>query len=113
MTTKQASNLKARRVEAKITRKVAAEACGISQFRLDKIERNADGIGDDDRQAYADGLAKLLKLAAEHAKTQPAAKKQAVAKPSTNGTAKKTAPKPRARTRKATQPKAKTEETAA
>jgi DNA-binding XRE family transcriptional regulator len=100
------TSLKDRRVKAGITRKTAADACGISQFRLDKIERNADGITDEDRQAYADGLAKLLKLAAEHAKTQQAAKKQAaVAKPSTNGAAKKTTPRPRTSTRKAAQPK--------
>jgi DNA-binding XRE family transcriptional regulator len=99
MTTKTASDLKTRRVEAGITRKVAAEAAGISQFKLDKIERGVD-VGDDERKAYDDGLAKLL---AQATKTS-----------TTNGKARtSTAKKTTARTRKAAQPKAKTEESAA
>jgi DNA-binding XRE family transcriptional regulator len=67
--------LKARRVEAGITRKTAAEVAGISQFKLDRIERGVD-VGEDVRKAYDAGMAKLLKLAAEQAKTQSAAKTQ-------------------------------------
>ncbi|HET6754868.1 MAG TPA: helix-turn-helix transcriptional regulator [Jiangellaceae bacterium] len=100
VTTKKASDLKTRRVKAGITRKVAAEAAGISQFKLDKIERGVD-VSDDVRKAYDAGMAKLL---AESAKTQPGAKKQA---------AKSTMSKPGTRTHKAAQPKPKTEESAA
>jgi hypothetical protein len=100
--TTKTPDLKTRRVEASITRKAAAEAAGISQFKLDRIERGVD-VGDDVRKAYDDGLAKLL---AESAKTS-----------TTNGTKPKartsTAKKTTARTRKAAQPKTKTEESAA
>jgi hypothetical protein len=93
-------DLKTRRVEAGITRKVAAEAAGISQFKLDKIERGVD-VGEGTRQAYDTGLAKLLAQAAKAS--------------TTNGT------KPKARTstakkttaRRAAQPKPKAEAPAA
>jgi hypothetical protein len=89
-----ASGLKTRRVEAKISRKTAADACGISQFKLDRIERGVD-VDDDVRKAYDTGRAKLLAEAAKNAST-------------TNGTkppVKKTAAKKTtARTRKAAQP---------
>jgi transcriptional regulator with XRE-family HTH domain len=87
MTTKQ--DLKTRRNQAGITRGQLAEASGISQYKIDRIERGVD-VGEDVRKAYDAGLAKLLK-----------------AKPAT--AAKKTTPKPRARTRKTAQ----TAETAA
>jgi len=91
MTTKQD------RIAAKITRKQAAEAAGLSMFKVDRVERNADGISDDDRKRYDDAMGKLL---AEAAKTQPAAKKQV---------AKKATSKPGTRARKTTQPKPKPE----
>jgi transcriptional regulator with XRE-family HTH domain len=90
-TTKQ--ELKARRVDASITRGQLAEASGISQYKIDRIERGVD-VGEDDRKAYDAGVAKLLAKAV---------------KSSTNGTAKKTT----ARTRKAAQPKAEAESPAA
>jgi hypothetical protein len=89
------TQLKERRTAPKIiSRKQAADACKISQFALDKIERDADVDGDLVK-AYTEGLGKLL----ADAKKQPA----------TNGMPKPPAKK--ATARKATQPK--TEEAAA
>jgi hypothetical protein len=93
--------LKTRRTEAGISRKVAADACGISQFKLDRIERGVDVDGDIVK-SYTEGLGKLI---AQHkpatngqAKKQPAAKKAAAKKaPAKKATAKKqAAPKPEA-----------------
>ena len=80
MATKQ--DLKARRVNASITRKQGAEAAGISQFKLDKIERDVD-VGEDVRKAYDTGLAKLLAVAKKAPATngsKPASKKSAARK---------------------------------
>jgi DNA-binding XRE family transcriptional regulator len=92
MTTKQ--DRKTHRIEAKITRKQLADAAGISQFRLDKLERNDAGVADEDVKAYDEALKKLLARAG----TKPA-KKAAPAKKTT------TARTPRTR-RSTTQPKA-------
>jgi hypothetical protein len=53
------TTLKKRRVDAGISRKVAADACGISQFRLDRIER---GVADAEQvKSYASQFEHLLK----------------------------------------------------
>jgi transcriptional regulator with XRE-family HTH domain len=93
MTTKQP---KARRVEAGITRKQLADAAGISQFKLDRIERGVD-VDEESRKAYDAALAKLVAAGAK-ASTKPA-KKPAPAKKATTTVR-------RSRTRKTTQPKA-------
>jgi transcriptional regulator with XRE-family HTH domain len=95
MTTK---DLKSIRVAAEITRGELAEASGISMYRIDRIERHAEGVSDDDRKQYDATMAKLLKA-------KPA-KKAAEAKP-----AKKTAPAKKATARKATPAKPKTDQT--
>jgi topoisomerase IA-like protein len=103
-------DLKATRTAAKITRGQLAGAAGISQFKLDRIDRGVD-VGEDVPKAYDDGMARLL---AESAKTQPTAKKQATAKPAAKKqAAKSTTSKPGTRARKAAQPKAKAEDPAA
>ena len=92
-------DLKARRVEAKISRKVAADACKISQFALDKIERGDVDDGDIIK-AYTDGLGKLIaqhKPATNGKAKAPAAKKPAAKKPAakkTTARTRKPAPKP-------------------
>jgi hypothetical protein len=98
---------KARRVEASITRKQAADACGISQFKLDKLERGVD-VGDEIRKAYDAGMAKLIADAktSTNGKAETTTAKKAPAK-KTAAAAKKAAHP------QAAQPKAKTEESAA
>jgi hypothetical protein len=97
--------LKHKRVEAGISRKVAADACGISQFRLDRIERgvvtDAEAV-----KTYSTGLEQLLKSTtlAPHKPAppkaedgggrtkpagKPAAKKATTTKPTTKPTAAK------------------------
>ena len=92
----KAADMKARRVAAKISRKQAADACGISQFRLDRLERgevtDAEVV-----KAYDTGLAKLLAEATKASTTNGTKPKTA---------AKKTAAKTAAKPRKAAQPKA-------
>jgi DNA-binding XRE family transcriptional regulator len=88
--------LKARRVEAGVTRKQLADASGISQYLIDKIERG-DEVGDDSRKSYATGM---TKLAADQGKSSTKPTKKATAAKKTT-----TARKPRTR-RSTTQPKA-------
>jgi hypothetical protein len=101
--------LKHKRVEAGISRKVAAEACGISQFRLDRIERGA--VTDADAvKSYSAGLEQLLKshTLAPHKPAAPKAGNGNGSKPAAKATAKKATTKPPAKkttTRKAVQPK--------
>jgi Helix-turn-helix domain len=109
------ATLKQRRVDAGISRKVAAEACGISQFRLDRIERGA--VTDADViKTYSAGLEQLLKshTLAPHKPaapkagngngTKPAAK-TTTAKTSTTKKATNKPPAKKTTTRKAAQPK--------
>jgi hypothetical protein len=87
VTTKKPSDLRTRRVEAKITRKAAADACGISQFKLDKLERGVD-VGEDVRKAYDTGLAKLLANAAKTSTTNGKARTSTAKKTTTRRTRK-------------------------
>jgi hypothetical protein len=86
--------LKHKRVEAGISRKVAADACGISQFRLDRIERgvvtDADVI-----KSYGAGLEALLKshTLAPHKPAAAKASNGNGSKPAAKATTKKAAPK--------------------
>jgi len=98
-------NVKRIRTDAGVSRKVAAEAASISQFKLDKIERDAPGVTDEDRKAYHDALVAFVKTVPVKVKVEAKPAKVVVAKKT--APAKKAAAKPRSRTaRKSTQAKA-------
>jgi hypothetical protein len=97
--------LKKKRTDAGNSRKVAAEACGISQFRLDRIERGA--VTDADViKSYTAGLDRLLlQHLAAHKPAAPKATNGGGSKPGTKPTARK-APAKKVITKPATKPAA-------
>jgi hypothetical protein len=109
------ANLKAKRVEANISRKVAAQGCGISQFRLDRIER---GVADAEQvKSYTTQFEQFLKSqtlakveppkpkASNGGGTKPATKKRTTKAPATKAPATK-APAKKATAKPATKPAA-------
>jgi predicted transcriptional regulator len=106
--------LKRKRTEAGVSRKAAADACGISQFRLDRIER---GVADAEQvKSYATQFEHLLKggtlakveppkpKASNGGGTKPATKTTTKA-PATKAPAKKATTKPAAKKATPAQPK--------
>jgi transcriptional regulator with XRE-family HTH domain len=98
-------DLKARRVDAGITRAQVAKASGISQYKIDRLERG-DAVDAEDQKKYADAMTQLIKTAPVRVKAE-AKPAKVVATKKAAAPVKKAATKPRNRTaRKSAQAKA-------